>query len=552
MKNKKISFAATYILVGIIPVTLALFISTYVSMRQMTINLTNAAYEKLNVAAESLANYYEYDIRNNILEYEEDYVDSLLNQNIELTVFKDDVRFMTSIYKDNSNERNVGTTADRAIYEEVKKGNTVQRDKVIIGGDEYFVTYKPMYDADGNFWGMAFSGTPSVDVMSAIRDVQNTMFFVAVGLLVVVVLIIVVLSVKIKKPMINTVEALNILSDGNISSEINIKSNVKEIQGIISSAIKLQTTLKNSIGSVKTSASQLGVAVTDVANETSENVESVSQISSAINEVATTSQSVSSTAITLSEKAHNLGDEIDDLVRNADDLLDSADKIKRANNETQDYMNTMLESSNKSVVAVQDIVDDINNTNDAVKEIENVVSMIEAIASETKLLSLNASIEAAHAGDSGRGFAVVAENIKDLAESSSSNVNKISEIINRIVNISSKSVNNAETVKTIINEEQEYITNTLDKFKVLSDNVDNSIDKINSISGKTVNLGTIKKEVSDETESLSAVSEELGASAEEVSASCQTVLNGCENTMARTQEMKAISDTLEEAVGFFK
>lgn len=552
MKNKKLSFAAMYLLVGIIPALLAIVISTYASMKQTSNSFSRNVFEKLNVAAESLANYYEYDIKNDILTYEEDYVDSLLDQGIELTVFKDDTRFMTSIYKEGGDVRNTGTQTDPAIYEKVKNGGIVEDDNVMIGGERYYVVYRPMYDANNNFWGMAFAGCRYNQTIESIRAIQDVSFKVSAVLIIIITIIIIILANFIKKPMLNTVKVLQVLSDGNINETININSSIKELNDIIIASSKLQQVLKDSVDNIKNSTSQLNTSVDNVATETSENVESVSQINTAINEVATTSQSVSYSAITLAEKAHNLGDEIDNLVRNTDDLLSSADKIKNANNETQSYMNTMLDSSNKSVVAVDDIVKDINNTYDAVKEIEKVVEMIEEIASETKLLSLNASIEAAHAGDAGRGFAVVAENIKQLAESSSNNVNKISEIIEKIVSISSKSVNNAETVKNIIDEEQKYIANVLDKFNVLSENVDNSIEKINDISNKTNNLDVIKKEVSDETESLSAISEELGASAEEVSASCQTVLEGCENTLGRTKEMKDIGSVLTEAVDFFK
>jgi methyl-accepting chemotaxis protein len=158
-------------------------------------------------------------------------------------------------------------------------------------------------------------------------------------------------------------------------------------------------------------------------------------------------------------------------------------------------METVLKSSNDSVLTVGEISEKISATNEAVKDISESVQMIDAIANQTQLLSLNASIEAARAGEAGRGFAVVAESIKDLAEKD----------------------------RSIIEAERKYITETQGKFTVLSGAVNDSVNGIAAISEMAGELDRIKNELTNATTDLGAISEELGASAQEVSASCATV-----------------------------
>lgn len=551
-ETRKMNFLVLLLLFGILPVVIALVISTNISINKMTNSLEDGVYNKLDVAALALAEYYEYDIYHGILEYEENYVDSMKGMDIELTVFQDDTRFMTSIYKDNSNERNIGTKADSEIYSSVKSGNIVTKDHVMIGGEQYYVSYRPMYDENGDFWGMAFAGTPERFVISEVNNARNALVSSAIVIVVISSIVIFIVATRIKKPMIKAVDVLTVLSKGDIHTEINETSFILELDNILKASSNLRISLCNAIDSVRNSSSNMNISVDEVHSKTDENSHSVSQINEAINEVALTSQSVSTSAMELSGKALELENHVDKLMNNVDTLNKSSDLIKNANKEASEYMDIVLKSSNESVVAVNSIVEEIENTHKAISNINKVLEMLQGISDETKLLSLNASIEAAHAGELGKGFAVVASEIKQLADSSSSNVDKISSIIEEITTLSDNSVKDAEKVTDTIKQEQQYIAETQSKFNILSSSVDDSILEINSISEKTDSLREIQKNLVDATSYLGAISQELGASAEEVSATCSTVASSCELTLEKTVEMRGINNKLTEAVSFFK
>ena len=178
--------------------------------------------------------------------------------------------------------------------------------------------------------------------------------------------------------------------------------------------------------------------------------------------------------------------------------------------------------------------------------------MIINIASETNLLSLNASIEAARAGEMGRGFAVVADNIKQLSDQSTQGANKIKEIADDMIGQSERSVKLADDIKELIVEEQKTIAETQSRFDALQVQIDRSLEEISCISDKTDNLNDIKGKIVNEVEELSALSEENAASNQEVTASMENMTNSIATISGKADRMGEMADKLIGAIEMFK
>ena len=390
------------------------------------------------------------------------------------------------------------------------------------------------------------------DALSTISIVVRTAVIAAIICIILCAIVALVVANIVAKPLALIADATTQLSTGDVTVECNAKSSIKETVDIINAFGALKSALQDSIGNVKNSASSLNSAIGVVDNKTSHNVESVSQISTAINEVATTSQAVAESAQTMAYKAVELGENIETLADNVSNLHSASLTIKEANNDATECMKSVLAGSDKSVEAIQVISKKIAETNEATVNISNAVQAIEAIASQTNLLSLNASIEAARAGEAGRGFAVVADEIRSLADQSAASAKDIKKTVEDIIQLSNETVEVSSEVYEIINAEKRDILTTQEQFTRLSESVDSSINDIETINDMTKSLDAIKTELSNATMDLGSISEELGASAEEVAASCQTVSAACTDTQTSTEEMGEINESMVAAVEFFK
>ena len=182
MKKYKLSFLATSMLMGLIPLLVAAVTISAVAINKTKNNLEERVYLQLQACAISVREYFEWDIDENILEVDEvslDFIDSLTVQDVDLTLFLEDVRFITSIYNEDG-ERNVGTKASEGIWDLVKQGKDYCTNGTIIGGREYYVYYTPVYSEDGEIIGMAFAGMPESLVKENITSNTRSMVLVAV------------------------------------------------------------------------------------------------------------------------------------------------------------------------------------------------------------------------------------------------------------------------------------------------------------------------------------------------------------------------------------
>ncbi len=390
------------------------------------------------------------------------------------------------------------------------------------------------------------------DVMAGVNATKTSTLVFCIIAVVVFATLAVLVERKISTPLTKVSEAITQLSTGDVTVDTDAKSSINETLSIITAFKTLRGALNSSMGAVKSSANMLSEAITSVDEKTSHNVESVSQINNAINEVATTSQSVAENAQTMAEQAVELGNDIETLNTNVRNLFEASQNIKNANNDASYCMKSVYDGANESVEAMRNISDKISETNAAIEKIGSAVQAIESIASQTNLLSLNASIEAARAGEAGRGFAVVAEEIRTLADSSAESAGEIKEIIDNVIALSNGTVDISNRVYEVVSKEQSDIEDAREKFNVLSGSVEDAINEIQTIEEMAGKLEELKRELTNSTSELGAISEELGASAEEVAASCQTVTEACTDTLHSATEMSDTNKDMTEAIDFFK
>lgn len=201
---------------------------------------------------------------------------------------------------------------------------------------------------------------------------------------------------------------------------------------------------------------------------------------------------------------------------------------------------TALESS------VRVAKDSTENLLADMKKITSILDEINAIASQTNLLSLNASIEAARAGEHGRGFAVVADQIRSLSEESAKASNNIQGIVNHLVSATSSVADqingSAEEAAASVTEMQELLT--------VFDNINKSTDEANSILNEEYtiidNVNSHFKNIQDEIETLVATCEENSATIQSIADTIISQNESIRNITSEIDDISSLSNDLDK------
>ena len=246
-----------------------------------------------------------------------------------------------------------------------------------------------------------------------------------------------------------------------------------------------------------------------------------------------------------------MGSVIEQAVSNVGSLTEHSGTMDDANKQALKCFENIADSSVKSSKAIDLITEKVKTTNNSISKINDMVTMISGIASQTNLLSLNASIEAARAGEAGRGFGVVAAEIKKLAEQSEESAEQIKEIVTEIGALSDECVNETTGVHDIINEEKRFIKETRETFDTLAKGIATSLKEISSVSEITTKLENIKGTILTSIESLVEIAEHTSATNEEVAASVAVISENVEHVAGDTDTIDQLALDLREAVKHF-
>lgn len=553
-KGKRLDFLRVIMLIGSVPLLSAITILTICAATKMENELETSTYARLRACAISVQKYFEWDIREEILEKDDvsyEFIDSLQKDEIELTFFEGDTRFITSI-KDKSGNRVEGTKASEEVWNIVKTGKDYQSDGIDISGAKYYVYYTPVCTDDGKVIGMAFAGEKEAIVNDAKNNLMISFVKIALVLTVVYLIILIWLARIIRKPIAKTAADIENIANGNISNEISGSSQIAETDKLITASRILKEKLNDIVSGVNEHVLNLQQDTASLKERADFCNDGTKQISQAMEELSVTAVTLAENVQDVNAKSLEMGNAITDIDGDVQVLSDNSNHMDKANEDAAKSIETVLDSSNRSSAIVEKITNQIEETNQAISSINEAVDLIMDITGQTSLLSLNASIEAARAGQAGRGFAVVADEIKKLSEQSAQGADTIKQVADNIFEKSNESVALVNEVRELIGKEQEDISVTKESFEILSKTINDNLVAVSRISEKTKQLDTIKQAIIGNINDLSAISEENAASNQEVSANITNIAESIDEMNAATGHVNNISEELAQLMEYFK
>lgn len=482
-------------------------------------------------------------------------IDGIGKQNdIEITLFFGDTRYLTTL-KDDSGKRIVGTKVGSKITEDVlKNGREYINESISIKNKEYYAIYMPLTNSDGSIVGMLFIGQERQLIREFMYALCRSILYNGI----VFCLIMIAVSFFLIKPIVTTIKGLSAELEKFSNGELDIQCKVPKINkndelGILADSVNnLAFKFGEIIRSVQEQSgvlSEESEKLVQIADVSAGSIESISQ---AIDDVARGAEEQATDMTNTMGNIQELSATLDTVLSQVEKLSGVASGLKDYSDNTKGAMKELVSVNEKAKSSVHSMVVQTNETIKAMKEIDVILESIQDIASQTNLLSLNASIEAARAGGAGKGFAVVAGEVKKLADDC---VNASKQISGIVKNISDE----MEKSGALVRELEENADSQLAKLSGANDSVDNIIDGIFAVSGEITeinaeikSLDSVKAGIGSAIENLSAISEENAASSEEVASSVTDVSSSVKNLSEAAEGISSSATALKDSISLFE
>lgn len=350
------------------------------------------------------------------------------------------------------------------------------------------------------------------------------------------------LTENILEPLEQLETAADAISQGNLEIDVTYESE-DELGCLAQSFRRTSSTLKDVIGDINQLLTEFAKGNLDAKsnnieiysgdfNEILNKLKEVETgLSQTIYNVKESSDQVSAGADQLAESAQGLAEGATDQAAALEELTASVNEVAShvaENTESTDRVHDQAKEvaikADHGTAKMKELIESMKHISDTTNDIQTVIEKIESIASQTNLLSLNASIEAARAGEAGRGFAVVAEQIKELAEESASSAEETRVML-------TNSLNQVEIGSSVADQTSQFMAEMIEQL----DAVVMEVAKIRQVSDRQAES---VKQISQAIEQVNGVVQENSATSEQVSAT--------------SQELSASAEGLDEMISGFK
>lgn len=245
------------------------------------------------------------------------------------------------------------------------------------------------------------------------------------------------------------------------------------------------------------------------------------------------------------------GESLHESIRSVNSLIEENKELAKDLEESANTFQRFSELSTKSSEAAKDISQMVQDTEAKSRAIGEVNEIIKKISSQTNLLSLNASIEAARAGDAGKGFAVVADEVRKLAEESEKSATEINDMTNTLIETAVNAVDEMKVVGTIVEEQTAKANEAYATYLKMQENSKVIQKEVENITAKLKMLNTSRDSVFESFETIAGLTQETAASSQEVSACSQEQGERIRALATKSRRLYQISSELQDSLSRF-
>ncbi len=411
-------------------------------------------------------------------------------------------------------------------------------------------TYLFMFAKIGKTGATLCALMPKATITSQADAIKNVTIIIVIIACLVAVLIAAWLSTGIDKTIKGIISKLKLAAKGDLTVRFDSKRK-DEFHILIS---EIQTTfgkMKDLIQQVKILSGEVSESASNVSKTSELFLKSSEDISSAMNEIEQGINQQAKDAEECLAQMDSLSQKIEIVSQNTKEIGQIADSTKMSVKEGTVISEELNQQTKSTIEITTDIIKDIERLSEKSSSINKIINVINDIANQTNLLSLNASIEAARAGEHGKGFAVVASEIRTLAEQSKTSVNDIKKIIGSIQEDTTTAVETARKAEKVLALQENAVKNSNDSYANINGSVEKLVVSLSYITDNVANIEEARVSTLGAIENISAVLEEIAASSNNVNHTASNQVASVESLNKSAVNLNTNSDNLVNEVQKF-
>ncbi|MGM1049835.1 MAG: methyl-accepting chemotaxis protein [Bacillota bacterium] len=415
------------------------------------------------------------------------------------------------------------------------------------GNTKIIIYYETMENTNWKI-GVVYKETELLKLINQILQLNTLITLIAI---VIVSVVVYVIARYFTKPIVQLTKQVQLMAEGDLTvqGEVRSKDEVGQLTGHFNEMVQKMREVLSKVIDSSQKLSDSAVSLSAVSEETKATSE---EIAHAMSDVAEGSVESASNLDNMQRVTGDLDSQFTLIEETMGDMQIKSNETQKASVDGREKLAVLQTRSDESYREIQSIENVLNILVEKINDIKEVVATMNAISGQTNLLALNASIEAARAGEAGKGFSVVATEIRKLAEKSAEHTDEIRETILGITEEAERATEAMSRTKEITIEQNSAVKDTETAFTTIQELMYQVIHSISQMSNEVQRMSTLKDDVVQSIESLSAISEESAASAEEVSASTQDQLQAIDTVSQSAEELSQSSNELEQLVKKFK